>query len=44
MFWMLSSYVLSPQIHVFFKQFHATSFYTYFKVERETMLNMDKDF
>jgi hypothetical protein len=36
--------VLSPQSHVFFEQFDAISFYTCFKVKREMVLNMDKDF
>ncbi len=37
-------YVLSPQSHVFFEQFDATSCYTCFKIKREMVLNMDKDF
>jgi hypothetical protein len=44
MSWRRLSYVLSPQSHVFFEQFGGTSFYTCFKVEREIVLNMDKDF
>jgi hypothetical protein len=35
--------VFSPQSHVFFEQFHATSFYTCFKIRRKMGLNMDKD-